>query len=106
MSSSRPRCFKIDQQRRDRLVGRVHTSAAIAWRCCVWLSQLLIGPPAPLQTCTNRTPRSTSRRASRQRRPKSAVRRLIEPVQRMRLADSWLKSNAAGALNCILAASS
>ena len=32
-----------------------------------------IGPPAPLQTCTNRTPASTSRRASRHDWPNLCV---------------------------------
>ena len=38
-----------------------------------WLSQLLVAPLAPLQICTNRTPRAIIRRPTRQRRPKSSV---------------------------------
>ena len=40
-----------------------------------WLSQFRRGKPlsAPLQTCTKRTPRSSSRRATRHARPKSSV---------------------------------
>ena len=37
------------------------------------LLEFFDAPPVPLQTCTKRTPRSISRRAVRQLRPKSAV---------------------------------
>ena len=50
-----------------------------------WLSQLFFGPPAPLHTCTKRTPRSTSLRASRQLRANAAVgSRAIRSVSGMK----------------------
>ena len=74
VSSSRPRLF------------RSLSRAAAGWSMLVPMSpwsraisscesQLRRGKPlsAPLQTCTKRTPRSSSRRAIRQLRPKSSV---------------------------------
>ncbi len=76
VSSSMPRCFRSLIERRGRLVHarRPCRRDRVAMFSCE--SQLRRGKPlsAPLQTCTNRTPRSSSRRATRQLRPKSLRR--------------------------------
>ena len=50
----------------------------------MWPSQSVAFMPLPDHTCTKRTPRSTSRRASRQRPPKSALTRIVEAVELLR----------------------
>ena len=66
---------------------------------------MFTGPP-PLYTVTNRTPRSTSRRASNNRVPKSAVRLSSRPYIALVSLVSLVKSTASGACVCILYASS
>ncbi len=48
-----------------------------------WASQAP-PPPPPWKICTNRTPRSTMRRAARQSRPNGRVAVAIEAVERLR----------------------
>ena len=69
VSSSSPRCF------------RSLTSAALAWSVLLALllqaaDQVAVVVPASWKSCTNRTPRSTSRRASRQLLAKRRLARL------------------------------
>ena len=63
---------------------------------------------APLKSVTNRTPRSSSRRASRQLRPKPAVSGLaiVEAVERARRRALAREVADLGALCCIRPASS
>ena len=79
--------FRSCKQRGDRPIDLRAMEGNSLWMSA-WLSQLFVGPPMPLQTCTKRTPRSSSRRAVRQLRPKSAVAwssGAVELVGRFRL---------------------
>ena len=60
-----------------------------------WASQAP-APPVPWKICTNRTPRSTSRRAARQCRPNSREASLVEAVEPMRLRGLGLQMDHLG----------
>ena len=73
--------------------------AAVLFALDVLALELVVGPPP--NTSTKRTPRSTSRRASRQRRPKSSVAALPTPYMSSVCLDSREMSTASGALACM-----
>jgi hypothetical protein len=90
--SNSPRCFR---SWRNAAIARSHSPASL--RCCAsspsWLSQ---GCPAPLQTWTNRTPRSSSRRVT------SNCRAIVPEPYRVRIASgSFAASKASDASACI-----
>ncbi len=76
--------LQIAQQCGDRLVDRAGDEGQLVGDVGVVVPVLASGPPMPLQTCTKRTPRSSSRRAVRQLRPKAAVDFVVEAVELLR----------------------
>src|SRR5262249_43175190 len=99
VSSSSPRCFR---SRTNAALGwsvRAHSDLSVsAFLLCVSQGWVL------RNSWTNRTPRSTRRRASRQRLPYSRVAGLSRPYIRRVAADSRARSSASGTAVCIAAA--